>query len=78
MGIYIPGVELPKNCEECKTKLNLNIPGCTNTNVSSWGVMLNCPLKDIELIYCENCAKFFECGVGEYYQGGCTFGERKK
>lgn len=49
MGLYIPGKNRPRSCEECK-KTYLEIPNCPviNKMISFWGTAIGCPLKEVD------------------------------
>lgn len=71
--IAIPNMDKPKDCWDC-----------FNYNCGHWGTHgydyaeTDCPLTEIDLVKCEECEwSNGECSVGERYQGGCTFGERR-
>lgn len=46
MGIYLPDMEMPKNCDECYIREKDTCP-LTKTNVTGWGIPLNCPLVPV-------------------------------
>ena len=46
MGIYIKGMEMPEHCDECYLR-EKNICPLTKTNVTGWGIPLNCPLVPV-------------------------------
>lgn len=46
MGIYIKGMEMPEHCDECYLREE-NICPLTKTNVTGWGIPLNCPLVPV-------------------------------
>ena len=86
MGVYIPNMEKPKNITRCSYKINPEECKCIYTGkVFEETIALisdhpcpDCPLIEIDLVMCEECEwSNGECTVGERYQGGCTFGERR-
>ena len=46
MGLYIKGMEMPEHCDECYIR-EKNICPLTKTNVTGWGIPLNCPLAPV-------------------------------
>lgn len=80
MGVYIPNMEKPKHCTECyfvcrdQCELQDNSYDYDTFKEQK----KHCPLQKIDLVKCEECEwSNGECSVGERYQGGCTFGERR-
>lgn len=85
MGVYI-NMEKPKSCGECE--FNYNLEGgsyewceCVilHDDINQFDTRrTDCPLIEIDIVKCEECEwSNGECSVGERYQGGCTFGERR-
>ena len=82
--IAIPNMEKPKECIECEFSC-LWVNGSTHCMVDGEELFCDgipqrhdCPLIEIDLVKCEECEwSNGECSVGERYQGGCTFGERR-
>ena len=86
MGVYIKGRSKPKSCYTCTFRIidptDGSVCGCVVGHIQ--GIPLDqdraddCPLIEIDLVRCEECEwSNGECSVGERYQGGCTFGERR-
>lgn len=72
MGVYIRDMEKPKGCWDC---FNYD---CDHWGEHGYDNSADCPLIEIDLVKCEECEwSNGECSVGERYQGGCTFGERR-
>ena len=70
--IAIPNIEKPKGCWDC---FNWD---CDHWGEHGYDNSTDCPLIEIDLVRCEECEwSNGECSVGERYQGGCTFGERR-
>ena len=64
MGVYI---ELPKEW----AKWSFDVRDIHDN-------ILVAKVTDLDLVRCEECEwSNGECSVGERYQGGCTFGERR-
>ena len=73
MGVYIPNMSKPKD------GLYQIIHGKISQYKGNYGAIRVYDIIEIDLVKCEECEwSNGECSVGERYQGGCTFGKRRK
>lgn len=76
--IAIPNMSKPKDCYECPIAKSYLDCLMEKKYTCPIGHADDCPLIEIDLVKCEECEwSNGECSVGERYQGGCTFGERR-
>ena len=73
MGVYRKNMKMPEYCRVCHDRTI-----CERYDGEILHRSDDCPLIEIDLVRCEECEwSNGECSVGERYQGGCTFGERR-
>ena len=83
MGIYIEGMEMPKNCEECPLSLYQHSPCWENGGAVDWENRPNwCPLIELpphgRLIDADAARKTIKPWSPEDERSGCTFDTVKK